>query len=84
VHDVALKQLIALSEPPPWGDGIVALVHAGPPFQVSTRLAPPEEPTAVQKLGPAHDTEERESFVGGSLTGIVPVHEDPFHRSANA
>jgi len=57
VHDVALKQLIALSEPPPAGDGTEALVHVDPPFQVQTRLAPPEEPTAVQKLVPAHDTE---------------------------
>jgi hypothetical protein len=56
VHDVALKQLIALSEPPPEGDGTVALVHADP-FQVLTTLVPLEEPTVAQKLGPAHDTE---------------------------
>lgn len=83
MHDVALKQLIALREPPPDADGTVASVQVPvDPSQISTRLSPFEAPMAAQKLGPAHDTEENELSVGALFTGIVPVHEDPFHRSA--
>jgi hypothetical protein len=78
VHDVALKQLIALRSLPE-GVGTVDLFQFGAPLQVWTRFAPPELPTAVQKFVPAHDTELKVLFVGGEFAGIFPVHEDPFH-----